>query len=178
MSLESGGYWVRLPAKPPVPDVTLDKLTPVPDQYAVVNAATHACLWHPKLNASYEGLPLRIRGQKYDKGVGMRAPGYLRYDLKPEWERFVAQVGVADNMLDQELGRNLARFPSVVFKVFVDGKLAAESPVMRISQVPWRFDVPLPAGARFITLSVTDAGDRSPYDLGNWVESGFVVGPR
>lgn len=175
VSLESSGYWVRLPAAPPRPDVHLDHLTPVPDQYAVVNAATHACLWHPRINTSYDGLALRIRGQKYDKGVGMRAPAYARYQLKPEWQRFVARVGVADNLLDQELGRNIARFPSVVFKVFVDGKLAAESPVMRISQVPWRFDVPLPAGSRIITLSVTDAGDRSPYDLGNWVDAGFVA---
>ena len=158
--------------------MTLDQLKAVPDQYAVVNPATHACLWHPKLNTSYDGLPLRVRGKKYDKGIGMRAPAYVRYEVKPEWERFVAQVGIADNMLDAELGRNIAHFPSVIFKVFVDGKLAAESPVVRISQVPWRSNVPLPPGSRIITLSVTDAGNRSPYDLGNWVEAGFVVAPK
>jgi NPCBM/NEW2 domain/Chitobiase/beta-hexosaminidase C-terminal domain len=178
VSLESSGYWVRRPAEIPKPEVVLDQLTPLPDQYAVVNPATHACLWHPKLNTSYDGLPLRIRGQKYQQGAGMRGPGYLRYELKPEWKRFVAQVGVADHLLDQELGRNIARFPSVVFKVFVDGKLAAESPVMRVSQAPWRLDVPLPAGSRIITLCMTDAGDRSPYDLGNWVDAGFVVAQR
>ena len=93
---------------------------------------------------------MRIRAREYGKGVGMRAPGYLRYALKPEWGRFVALAGVADNMLDQELGRNIARYPSVVFNVFIDGKLAARSPVMRISQVPWRFDVPIAAGAKMI----------------------------
>jgi hypothetical protein len=174
VSLESSGYFVRLPALPPKPDVYLDQLTPVPDQYAVVNPACAACLWQPKMNQSYEGLALRVRGKKYDKGVGMRTPAYLRYEVKPEWERFVALAGVADNMLDQELGRNIARYPSVVFKIFVDGKLAGESPVMRISQVPWRFDVALPAGARVITLCATDAGDRSPYDLANLVDAGFV----
>jgi hypothetical protein len=174
VSLETDAYFVRLPAMPPKPDIFLDQLTPVQDQYAMVNPACAACLWHPKMNQSYDGLALRIRGRKYDKGAGMRAPAYLRYELKPEWQRFVALVGVADNMLDFELGRNIARYPSVVFKVFVDGTLAAESPVMRISQVPWRFDVALTPGARIITLSVTDAGDRSPYDLANWAEAGFV----
>ena len=71
--------------------------------------------------------------------------------------------------------RFVARHPSVVFKVFVDGKLAAESPVMRISQEPWRFDVRIPGGARQINLVATDAGSRSPYDLANWVRAGFVL---
>ena len=39
-------------------------------------------------------------------------------------------------MLNSHLGALVARYPSVVFKVFIDGKLAAESPVMRISQEP------------------------------------------
>ena len=112
---------------------------------------------------------------RYAKGYGMRAPAYLRYDLKPEWSRFVALAGVDDNMLAHELGRSIAMYPSVVFKVFIDGRLAAESPVTRISQAPWRFDVPIPPGARQIVLVCDDAGSRSPYDLGNWVEAGFVL---
>lgn len=178
VSIESSGYWVRLPDPPPPPDVHLDALTPVTDLYAQVNSACAACLWHPKVNNSYEGLPLRIRGHKYEKGIGMRAPAYRRYEIQPEWDRFVGLAGVADNMLDRELGRNIAAFPSVVFHVYVDGQFAEQSPVMRISQSPWRFDVPLPRGARVITLSVTDAGDRSPYDLANWVNTGFVLRAR
>jgi hypothetical protein len=175
VSLEGSGVWVRLPPKPAAPDVDLDLVRPVTDLYAAVNGETFACLWHPRMNQSFEGKPLRIRGQKYAKGVGMKAPAYIRYDLKPEWKRFVALAGVADDMLDINLGRNLARYPSVVFKVFVDGELAAESPVMRISQTPWRFDVPLPEGSRVLSLAVSDAGDRSPYDLANWVAAGFQI---
>ena len=40
---------------------------------------------------------------------------------------------------------------------------------------PWRFDVKIPAGARRINLVATDAESRSPYDLANWVEAGFVL---
>lgn len=174
-SLEGSGYWVRLPPLPAAPDVFLDQLKPVPDLYGAVNGETFACLWHPRMNESFEGKTLRIRGQKYTKGVGMKAPAYVRYELQPEWKRFVALAGVADNMLDVNLGRNLARYPSVVFKVYVDGKLAAESPVMRISQAPWRFDVPLPPGSRILSLAASDAGDRSPYDLANWVVAGFQL---
>ncbi len=144
------------------------------DLYAKNGPVYAACLWQPRLGRSYEDKPLRIRGTQYDRGAGMRAPGYLRYDLKPEYDRFVALTGVDDNMLDHELGRNIALHPSMVFKVFVDGRLAAESPVMRISQEPWRFDVSLPPGCRQIVLSCAPTGPRDPYQLGNWVRAGFV----
>jgi hypothetical protein len=65
--------------------------------------------------------------------------------------------------------------PSVVFKVFIDGKQAAESPVMRISEQPWRFDVRIPPGSKMISLSATDAGNGNKEDLANWCNCGFVV---
>jgi len=175
VSLDADGLFVRLPPMPPKPDVPLDELVPVPDLYGRINSTTAACLWQPRKDASYEGHPLRIRGIRYAKGYGMRAPAYLRFDVKPEWSRFVALAGADDNMLDHELGRSIAMYTSVVFKVYIDGRLAAESPATRISQAPWRFDVPIPSGSRQIVLVCDDAGSRSPYDLGNWVEAGFTL---
>ena len=175
VSLDGQATFVRLPGVPPKPEVTLDGLVAVTDLYARNGPQYAAFLWHPRANKSYEGKPLRIRGQQYACGLGMRAPAYARYDVKPEYRRFVALAGVDDNLLDQDLGANIARYPSVVFKVFLDGQLAAESPVLRISQVPWRFDVPIPPGSRQIVLVCDDAGNRSPYDLGNWVKAGFVL---
>jgi hypothetical protein len=66
-------------------------------------------------------------------------------------------------------------YSSVVLEVFLDRELAAGSPVMHISQAPWRFDVPIPPGTRMISLAVADAGSRSPYDLANWAEAEFLV---
>ena len=169
VSLDGSGRFVRLPAVPPKPDVPLEGLQLVPDLYSA------SWLWQPKKDASYDGQPLRIRGTRYAKGYGTRAPAYLRFDLKPEWTRFVALAGVDDNMLNHDLGLEIAGFPLVVFKVFLDGKLAAESPATRISQAPWRFNVPIPPGSRQIVLVSDDAGARGPYNLGNWVEAGFVT---
>jgi hypothetical protein len=42
-----------------------------------------------------------------------------------------------------------------VFKVFINGQEAAASPVMRARSLAWRFDVPIPEGARFISLVAT-----------------------
>ncbi|NQT51207.1 NPCBM/NEW2 domain-containing protein [bacterium] len=170
LSLISDAVFTRLGAVPPLPEVCLDELTPVPRQYG-----HRMWFWHPKANQSFEGKPLRIRGVRYRKGLGMRAPANLRYELRPEFERFVAVAGVDDHLLDEHHGRFLAMHASVVFKVFVDGERVAGSPVMRISQEPWRFDVRIPAGSRRLSLVVTDAGSRSPYDLANWAEAGFIL---
>ena len=168
-------YFVHLPPVPAKPEITLDKLIPVKDLYAQISAAHASFIWHPVVNRSYEEKTLRIRGKNYDNGLGMRAPAYIRYMIKPEWKRFVALAGIDDNMLTHYYGANIAGFPKVVFKVFIDGNLAAESPVMRISQEPWRFNVPVPAGSRQIVLVCDDMGNRSPYHLGNWVDAGFCT---
>lgn len=175
VSIPSQGYFVRLPAVPPKPDIYLDGLPILPDPYGQIGAVYAACQWQPKVNHSYEDKPLRIRGTKYEHGLGMRAPGNARYAIKPQYKRFVALVGIDDNMLDRQHGRSIAMHASVVFKVFIDGRLAAESPVMRISAAPWRFDVLIPAGTRQVNLVATDAGSRSAYDLGNWPDAGFVL---
>ena len=169
VSLDGRAYFVLLPPAPPKPDIALDQLASVAVPYG-----RHS--WKPKANLSHEGKPLRIRRRTYNSGIGMRAPGFIRYDLKPEWKRFAGLAGVDENLLDTVKGKRIARYPSVVFKVYLDGNLAAESPVMRISQEPWRFDVPIPCGSRQIVLVCDDAGSRSPYDLGNWVEAGFCTG--
>ena len=46
---------------------------------------------------------------------------------------------------------------------------------MRLGQVPWRFDVAIPAQSQLIDVVVTDAGSRSPLDLADWVDAGFIL---
>ena len=104
VALDGSAQFVRLPPLPPKPDMPLDGLTPVPDLYGKLNPTFAACLWQPQKDTSYDGKPLRIRNVRYAKGYGMRAPAYLRYDLKPEWSRFVALAGVDDNMLEPRVG--------------------------------------------------------------------------
>ena len=170
VSLPTRAFFARLAPRPPQPDVSLDEVAPMKRQYPA-----GIWFWHPKRNQSYEGKPLRIRGCRYAKGLGMRAPANLRLELKPTYDRFVALAGVDDNLCAGNYGRFLAMHASVVFRVFLDGRLAAESPVMRISQEPWRFDVKIPKGSRRINLVATDAGSRSACDLGNWVDAGFIL---
>ena len=99
----------------------------------------------------------------------------LAYEVKPEYDRFVALAGADENLVEVNHGSNLARYPSVVFKVLVDAKEEAASPVMRILSPAWRFDVPIPRGAKTISLVVMDAGDGSREDFADWANAGFIL---
>ena len=175
VSLPAHGYFVRLPAAPPKPDVPVSELGRIKELYELQSPGHAAFLWQPQKNQSYEGRPLRIRGKTYASGLGMRAPANARFELKPEYDRFVALAGADDHLVDERMGRDLAMHANVIFRVFIDGELAAESPVMRISQEPWRFDVEIPEGSRQINLACMSAGAHHPVKLGNWVGAGFVL---
>ena len=169
VTLFSDGYFVHLGSLPPKPDIYLDQLKPV-------IPARAEWRWEAKTNQAFTGGPLRIRESTYSKGMGTRAPANLLYEIQPGYERFVARAGVDDDPFRQRPeARFLATYPSVQFQVYIDGNLASESPIMRLGQEPWRFDVKIPERSRLINLVVTDAGSRSPLDLANWVDAGFVL---
>src|SRR5208337_1578569 len=145
VSLESSGYFVHLGPMPPKPDVCLDEIKPMQEHYPYWYSR-----WHPVINNSFEGKQFVMRGQKYEKGIGMRAPANIRYELKPEYERFVARAGVDGNMRNLKpdsyglfgaqtateraepgYGEMYTQQPLIQFRIFIDGQLAAQSPIMR-----------------------------------------------
>ena len=142
---------------PPKPDVSLSDLTPVrwsgPGHSYGGQPRFSAQASRRRRTARTRESRLRLRGVDYAKGIGTHAPNQMIFEVKPEYDRFVALAGVDERILQVSNGSNLARYPSVVFKVFVDGREAASSPVMRIAEQPWRFDVRLPAGAKRISLA-------------------------
>jgi len=129
----------------------------------------------PVNNFSILKSPLKIHKQPFKKGIGTQAPSFLTYTLKPEYTEFVAQCGIDDFIADHDWGVEKAKFPSVIFKVFIDGKLAAESPELRNSQWAWSFRVAIPDGSRVINLVASDAGNGNLYDYADWVNAGFIT---
>lgn len=177
--LDSEGVFDKLADMPPEPDVLLSAAQLLRDvghghTYAgVVRTAPHR---RPtQIDKSNEGLTLQLRGETYEHGYGVHAPNHLMFALRPEYKRFVALAGVDEHVLDTAHGSNQAMHPSVVFKVFIDGREVARSPVMRIAFQPWRFNVPIPPGSRVISLATTDAGNGDKEDLANWVDCGFAT---
>lgn len=178
----SEGVFHRLGAMPPVPEVFIGDLKPVRNvgfghtyggqvRYSGTARA-------PQKDRSNQGHPLRVDRREWTNGLGVHAPCAVSYALQPGWRRFVALAGADEQVVQLNHGSNLARYPSVVFKVFLDGREVAASPVMRVLSRAWRFDVPIPQGAREITLVAMDGGDGSREDLANWVQAGFIRDAR
>ncbi len=176
--LDSQGVFFKLAELPPAPDVLLSEAQLLRNvghghTYAgLIRTAPHRRA--AQVDKSNEGLPLLLRGETYEHGYGVHAPNQLMFALRPEYKRFVALAGVDEHLLETTNGSNQAMHPSVEFKVFIDGREAARSPVMRIAFQPWRFNVAIPPGSRVISLTTTDAGNGNQEDLANWVNCGFM----
>jgi len=178
--LASEGAFFRLPGLPAKPDVPLSDLKPIravgPSHTYGTQIRFSAHSRPPQSDHTNEGATLRLRGQDYARGVGVHAPCQLLYGLEPRFKRFVGLAGADEQILKMANGSNLARYPSVVFKVFIDGREVASSPAMRIASIPGLFDVPIPTDSKAISLVVLDAGDGNREDLANWVDAGFLTG--
>jgi hypothetical protein len=178
--LESEGYFVRQPPPPPAPQVNLADLQPVRAVGPGHSPSSTDHRFSPQANPAQKDLSnrrkkMRMRGHDYDRGWGVQAPNQMIFDLKSEYDHFVALAGVDEGILSVNNGSNLAMIPSIVFKIYIDGHFMAASPVMRISEPPWRFDIPIPPGSHRISLDATDAGDGNREDLADWVDAGFTL---
>jgi len=122
---------VLLPPEPPKPNLYLDDLDYIYGPLWELNSTYAACLWLPKRGSLMKIRSCVYEEKVYEKGLGFLLHHQWSYELKPEYERFVAKVGIDDNLIDHELGRNLVMHCSVVISCFIDGKNDAESPVMR-----------------------------------------------
>ena len=164
---------------PPTPDIFLGDLVPVRNVgFGHTYGGTVRYSGNtkpPQKDKSNLGKELKINRTTYQQGLGVHAPCGVMYELKPEYKRFVALAGADENVVAVSHGSNLAKYPSVMFKVFIDGREAATSPVMRVQSLAWRFDVVIPVGAKIISLVATDAGDGSREDFADWANAGFMV---
>lgn len=176
---ESEGVFARLVPNPPSPDVWIGDL---PAVRSVGFGHTYGGQVRysgntgpPAKDHSNLGQEIRVNRTVYTKGMGVHAPCELVYELKPDYERFVGLAGADENLVRVSNGSNLARYPSVVFRVFLDGQLTATSPVMRVLSPAWRFNIPIPPGSKRISLVAMDAGDGSREDFADWANAGFVT---
>ena len=99
---------------------------------------------------------MTVRGKEYKKGLGGHSVTEVVYEVKPEYRRFVALGGIDDEILGNDLGRFRGCLPGVVFRVYIDDQVVAESPLLRIQYVPWPFNIEIPAGSLKIKLVIDD----------------------
>lgn len=105
-----------------------------------------------RTDRSPDGRPITLAGRRYDKGIGVRPHTELTFALEGGFREFRAMCGIDDEVLGPEYGR-ASGTGSVVFRVLVDGKPAAETEVLKGGGNPAALRVDV-SGARRITLVV------------------------
>ena len=119
----------------------------------------------PCLDRDITNDPLRLAMRRYSKGIGTHAPSEMVYEIGGGYSRFLATVGGAE-----ERG-------TVVFQVFGDGKLLAQTGVMQGMRGAEEIDVAI-AGVQSLRLVVTDAGDGFNSDMANWADARLLRDDR
>jgi chitodextrinase len=112
--------------------------------------------------AAGDGPTLRLNGKTYAKGIGAHAPSVITYTLGGTWSRFKADIGLDDSK-DNSPG-------SIVFEVWADGQRLYQSGIMRAATATAQVDVDL-TGRQRLELRVTDAGDGTHSDHGDWADA-------
>ncbi len=148
----------------------------------------------PKRQVDFTGDTLEIREHEYKWGLGTHAPSTLHIDLNKKGVKFSAWVGVDEDVRKfhspetrDELG-NVASYVydnkvdhydftkggTVIFKVFLDGKLHYSSGLMNVATPPRQIDVNL-NGAERLTLVADPTEDGSFADYANWAMASLTL---
>lgn len=114
--------------------------------------------FEPRIDRSRRGTPLTLRGRTYRRGIGMQSKTRLTYAVEG-FASFRAKVGVDDLAGDGG---------SVVFRVYLDGKVAKETKVLRGGGEVVQLAVEL-KGAKELTIEADYADNAHVNDLANWV---------
>ena len=163
----------------------------------------------PTPNRSYAGLPflagtntswpLKIRDTTYLHGLGCWAPMHISYNLSALRQRglarFVAQVGIDEAYCNRNnffaapwMCHDVVEFASAIVTARVDGVIVQQTPVLRMQDIPWPFDIDFRHTGKMLRLEVLRgpvlqggrkqgygyAVNQDSYDLVDFVEAAFV----
>lgn len=143
---------------PKAADVALDELTPLEEEQQ----------WGtPRRGASVSGAALTIAGATFPRGIGTHARSRFVFHLGRGYRRFVARVGVDDDVQAPSAG-------SVVFQVRADGELLFDSGVCRSREAARDVSVDV-RGRSVLELLVEDAGDGINYDHADWADARLIA---
>ena len=119
----------------------------------------------PLVARSIEGGLLSVDGKAYQHGLGTHAASQLVVPVGGNALSFEATVGIDDEKRGSEA--------SIEFKVWADGRLVAQSGILRKRRRSARLKADL-SGAQVVVLEVTDAGDGISSDHADWADAFFT----
>jgi len=145
---------------PSLPDVGLQDLKPTRDVVGYGDAS--------QKDRSIMGSPIQMAGIGFTHGMGTHASSELNYDLKLDFKRFVAVVGVDDEVVGQTKVN-----PSLQFWVYADDQLLAKTDAVTVGELKF-LDVKIPDGHKQIILKVTSARAGTDWCHADWASAGFI----
>jgi hypothetical protein len=123
--------------------------------------------WPWAADHSVAGGDLRLGGGAYDKGIGMHSRSRLTFPVTRGATRFECVVG-----LDNVSGRR----GNVDIQVLADGKLLLSQPTeLAGTDAPKSLRLPLPPGARELTLVVDYGRGGDVQDHVDWADARIIV---
>jgi len=133
-----------------------------------IGLASMTCGWErPRAKATVAGNPLKVNRVTFERGVGTHAESWFALETGGQAVAFKAQVGVDDEELIRGKG-------SVIFRVYADRKIVADSGIVRARQPAKEIKADL-TGAKLVVLQVSDAGDGDAYDHADWGNAFFTM---
>ena len=113
-------------------------------------------------NFNFEGNPISLKGEQFERGLGVHAPSNIEFPLDGKYATFHVVPGPDD-----------ANHGLMELKILVDGKEVWSSGQVRSHRyTPTPLDLPV-AGANTLTLIVDDCGDKGG-DHANWGDAYLV----
>ncbi|MHB8093503.1 MAG: NPCBM/NEW2 domain-containing protein [Candidatus Aminicenantales bacterium] len=122
----------------------------------------------PQAAKTVRSKPITLGGVVYPHGIGTQSISEFLIDVKGRALRFSAMVGIDDDVTGDE--------GTVVFQVWTDDRLAADTGVIRIGDPPKPISVDL-AGVRVLQLICDDGGDTSNGDRASWGDAKIELLP-
>ena len=125
--------------------------------------------WPHRMDRSVMGEVLASNGRTFTRGIGVHSPSRLTFALGARWDELRGLVAIDDQVL------RLPERGSVVFRIFVDDKLAWESDVVRGGSPPVPIPRPLDlVGAKQLSLECDMSIDFAVADRANWLRMVLV----
>lgn len=116
-------------------------------------------------DAGGDGVPMRLNGVAYSKGIGCHSYSEIRVPLGGQYSSFQSDIGV-----DDEVDGAAGSWSTIVFQVWADGVKLYDSGVMTWTSATQSINVSV-AGRQELRLIVTDAGDNNWYDHADWADA-------
>ncbi|NQT88642.1 NPCBM/NEW2 domain-containing protein, partial [bacterium] len=118
---------------------------------------------------SFEGNPLTLGGKTFARGLGVRAPSIIEYELAGQYATFRATAGI--DLEDQvKVTEARSKGEYVQFLVFGDGKRLYASPWLRWNSQPAKLDVDI-RGVKTLRLQVECSAKRWLVGSADWVDA-------